>query len=591
MKKTLSALLVLPLFYTVSGQIPAALQSAVISPPVLDSIATIELMPQRIVWSTAQTDHTVENEAVLLQPQSAQAYFGGKNNVKMIHTGGKTPGIIIDFGCEIYGGIQITTATSNRVTPRVRIRFGESVSETMSTVIGDGTTGLEGGATNHHSVRDMEMVLPGYGTMDIGNTGFRFVRIDFLDSGKTVAIQSIRARCHIRMLDYKGSFECNDNRLNKIWQTGAYTVQLNMQQYLWDGIKRDKMVWLGDMHPEVMTISSVFGYQPIVPKSLDWVKAHTPLPAWMNGIGAYSLWWIIIQHDWYLYHGDLAYLKTQADYLHDLLTLLAKKVDNNGIERLTPGMRYLDWPSSKDSNTVHAGLQALMVTALTKGAVLSGYLGKEEDKEQCTRLAARMRRQLPATAFGKQAAALLSIAGMADAQKMNAAILEGGTKGFSTFFGYYMLQAQALAGDYTHAIQHIRDYWGGMLDLGATTFWEDFDLEAGKQAGRIDDLVPEDKLDFHRNTGDYCYIGLRRSLCHGWASGPTAWLTENVLGIHVLAPGCKSIAIQPHLGDLTWAKGSFPTPYGLVEVSHRRMANGTIDTQIKAPKEIKIIRN
>ena len=55
----------------------------------------------------------------------------------------------------------------------------------------------------------------------------------------------------------------NDERLNRIWQTGAYTVHLNMQDYLWDGIKRDRLVWIGDMGPETMTVLSVFGNQDI----------------------------------------------------------------------------------------------------------------------------------------------------------------------------------------------------------------------------------------------------------------------------------------------------------------------------------------
>ena len=42
-----------------------------------------------------------------------------------------------------------------------------------------------------------------------------------------------------------------------------------MQEYLWDGIKRDRLVWLGDFHPELVTITKVFGYNEVVPKSLD----------------------------------------------------------------------------------------------------------------------------------------------------------------------------------------------------------------------------------------------------------------------------------------------------------------------------------
>jgi hypothetical protein len=99
--------------------------------------------------------------------------------------------------------------------------------------------------------------------------------------------------------------------LNRIWETGAYTVQLNMQDYLWDGAKRDRLVWIGDMHPETMTICSVFGPQDIAPKSLDLIRDETPLPKWMNGISSYSMWWVLIQHSWYRYTGNAAYLLEQ----------------------------------------------------------------------------------------------------------------------------------------------------------------------------------------------------------------------------------------------------------------------------------------
>ena len=40
-----------------------------------------------------------------------------------------------------------------------------------------------------------------------------------------------------------------------------------MQDYLWDGIKRDRLVWIGDMHPETRTILAVFGDHEIVPRA------------------------------------------------------------------------------------------------------------------------------------------------------------------------------------------------------------------------------------------------------------------------------------------------------------------------------------
>jgi hypothetical protein len=36
-----------------------------------------------------------------------------------------------------------------------------------------------------------------------------------------------------------------------------------MQEYLWDGIKRDRLVWIGDMYPEVSTIHAVFDFNEV----------------------------------------------------------------------------------------------------------------------------------------------------------------------------------------------------------------------------------------------------------------------------------------------------------------------------------------
>lgn len=71
----------------------------------------------------------------------------------------------------------------------------------------------------------------------------------------------------------------------------------------------------------------------------------------------------------------------------------------------------------------------------------------------------------------KQAAALMSLAGMIDKNQANDKYLAfNGAKGFSTFYGFYMLEAMAMAGNYQGAIDIIREYWGAMIALGATTF-------------------------------------------------------------------------------------------------------------------------
>ena len=492
--------------------------------------------------------------------------------------------ILLDFGKEIQGGIQIVRAMSgNKAAARFRICFGESVTEALSNVDDPGTT-----ATNEHSVRDFEISVPWLGAAEYGNTGFRFVRLDLLGEDTEALLVAVRAISRYRDIPYVGQFKCSDERLNQIWMTGAYTVHLNMQEYVWDAIKRDRLVWIGDMHPEVMTINTVFGNHKVVQKSLDYARNSTPASAWMNGICSYSLWWIIIQHHLYEYYGDLDYLKEQQTYLKDLLHTVMANFDGSK-ENFKDG-RFIDWPTSEKPDAIHAGLQALSVRAMDAGADMAGWLGDDKLKEECAAAALKLRKYRPSVTTSKQAAALLYLEDMADTEEARNVILAGGAKGFSSFMGYYMLEALAKSGNYDGAMKIISDYWGAMLDLGATTFWEDFDYSKAAEAGRIDEIVPEGKYDIHADGGAYCYVGLRHSFCHGWASGPTTWLSSHVLGIEPAEPGFKKVRINPHLGSLEWAEGSYPTPYGPITVSHKKTADGKVKSEIHLPKGVKLVK-
>jgi alpha-L-rhamnosidase len=568
----------------VLAQLPPVFNSTDYPDVRVSALTRKSFSPIRIIWTSDETGTTVRNKENIMRSGNGQADLNRGEYLTLVNENGEKAGIVLDFGKEIQGGIEmVTTINNSNPAGKVRIRFGESVGEVMSEIEANG-------ATNDHAMRDFYAVLPWLGRIDFGQTGFRFVRIDLVDPNTRLEIKEINATLIYRDIPYLGSFTSNDERLNEIWMTGAYTVHLNMQDYLWDGIKRDRLVWVGDLHPEVMTVNSVFGYNEVVPKSLDLARDLTPLPGWMNGISSYSMWWIILHRDWYLYQGNLEYLHEQKEYLAALLNQLASKIDDDGKEVLD-GNRFLDWPSSENPEAVHAGLQSMMIMTFRAGVELSKILGDKETEELCLRAGEKLKMHIPGASGSKQAAALLAISGLVTPEKANAEVLsKEGSKRMSTFYGYYMLQARALAGDYQGALDNIREYWGGMLDLGATTFWEDFNIEWIVNAARIDELVPEGKIDVHGAYGDYCYVSYRHSLCHGWASGPTAWLTEHVLGIKVLEPGGKKIKLEPHLGDLEWVEGTFPTSFGVLEVKHLKLADGSVKTSWKAPKGVKIVK-
>lgn len=576
------------------------------------------LTPTRIVWQ--QDESSITGSGLLLKPGDGQAYWGAYYDYEPMDTGlqgekeasgeaavfcrmssanGARPALLLDFGKELHGGVQLVTGAWPSHKPvRVRLRYGESVSEAMSDVLSEGT------ATNDHAIRDQEVLLPWLGVYETGNSGFRFVRIDLLEEDALLELKEVRAISIMRDIPYRGSFKCSDERLNAIWQTGAYTVHLNMQNYLWDGIKRDRLVWIGDTYPEIMTIGAVFGYNEVVPKSLDLMRDITPLPRWMNaGFSSYSIWWLLCHYEWYRFHGDMDYLKRSESYIKGLLRQLMTKVAPDGRECLD-GTRFLDWPSNDNKDAIACGLQALMVRAMRVGQELGMLFGDGSLADDCRKTEKKLVKAAPAVykdflksckapdaPGSKQAAALAAIAGLTDAEKADRDFLSvNGAHGFSTFYGYFMLEAMAKAGNYQGALNVIRDYWGAMLDLGATTFWEDFDLSWTENAARIDEIVPEGKKDVHGDCGAYCYVGFRHSLCHGWASGPTSWLSRHVLGVEIVEPGCRKVRIVPHLGDLQWAEGTFPTPYGEIRVRHEKTAGGKVVSDIKAPEGIVVVK-
>ena len=542
------------------------------------------LPPTRIVWQETTGDASIEGLEKLLSPGIGQAELVAGKECRIRNGAQGKASFLLDFGKELQGGIQLVTGFSSKKETRIRVRFGESASEAMCDIT------PENGATNDHAIRDFQLVLPWLGVAEIGNSGFRFVRIDLEEPDAVLMLKEVRATFGYRDIPYLGSFKSDNERLNNIWMTGAYTVHLNMQEYIWDGVKRDRLVWIGDLHPELMTVNTVFGYNEVIPKSLDLIRDTTPVPNWMNGISSYSIWWLLIHKDWYLYQGNLDYLKEQKTYMTALLDHLMTKIDDNGKETLD-GTRFLDWPSSPNVKGVDAGLQALMVMAMEAGHDMALAMGDKSLAERCKKASKKLKKYTPDHNQSKQGAALMALAGLMKAEKADKEVLSvGGAKNFSTFYGYYMLEAMAKAGNYQGAMDIISEYWGAMLDLGATTFWEDFNIDWMKNAARIDELVPEGKVDVHSSYGGYCYVGFRHSFCHGWASGPTAWLSRYVLGVQVLEPGCKKVKIEPHLGNLNRVEGSFPTPLGVIRIKHEKGADGKIRSDIQAPEGVEIIK-
>lgn len=489
--------------------------------------------------------------------------------------------IVMDFGKEIHGGVRILTrqikAAPGTYEGNIRIRFGESMSEVFAEI-------LEKNAQNHHSLRDFSTKLINLSDMEFGSTGFRFVRIDFLDDDVVYCISSIYGMMVYRNIPYIGEFACNDERINEIYATARYTVHLNMQNLLWDGIKRDRLVWIGDMHPEVLAITNIFGSDDCVMKSLNLIKGATPLPNWMNNIPSYSIWWIIILWDYYMQNGDISILQDNFGYLDKLIVFVNNHVKNDG--ELDLPRFFLDWPTN-DSEERIAGVHSLFIMGIDRAVKI--YIQLEKDFTLPAAILSKLKNKKFKLGEKKQCNALQVLTRQIDPAIAVNLLTNSGASGMSTYMSYYILSAMADGGEVGQAISIMKDYFGAMLDRGATTFWEDFDIDWLDGSGRIDKLPEKGQKDIHGDYGNYCYKGFRHSLCHGWACGALPFLTKYVLGVEILEPGCKKIKISPHLGGLTEVEGKYPTPYGVINIKHS-VIDGEVVSLIDAPREIEIVR-
>lgn len=541
------------------------------------------VMPTRIVWTSANTNKSsVSGAKILLEKKHGQVPEGVflQGRGCRMENKGEQASILVDFGKELHGGVHLACGGPTKKGMKVRVRFGESVSEAMAEL-------NERNAGNDHAIRDSVIDLPWVGAREIGNSGFRFMRIDLVTRGH-ISLESVRAISLMRDMPYLGSFKCSDERLNTIWSTAAWTLHLCCQEYIWDGIKRDRLVWMGDMHPEVMGVMAIFGPQKVVNDSLDYMQKTTAANKWMNTMPSYTLWWIRCQHDWYQYTGNRDYLKKHHKYIKDVFSNLDRYIGKDNRCKLPNG--FLDWPTEANRRAVDAGMHALMLQTYENGVTMAKVLKDAKLKKKCRAGAARLKKYTPNPHGSKQVAALLALSGLRTPKSMNKLVLsQNGVKGVSTFYGYYMLEAMAASGDVQLGIDTIRKYWGGMIDMGATSFWEDFDLDWTRNAFRIDQLPVKGKKDIHGDFGAYCYKGFRHSFCHGWASGPAPWMINHILGVRPVATGCAKVEIKPNLGDLKWAEGSYPTPKGVIKVRHEKRANGKIKTTIDAPDGIEIV--
>lgn len=532
------------------------------------------IFPQRVVAHSA-----AEDVQKLLQKGNMQLILP-ERGCALIGKGGF---VLLDFGAELQGCVRLQFGEVGEGAC-VRIRTGESAAEACAEP-------GEKFAGNYHSIRDL--VLPAVSHCDTktGPTGFRFVRIDHAGGGN-IALRRAVACSETANLRRSGNFRCSEPLWEQIYETAARTAHLCVQNgHVWDGIKRDRAVWIGDLHPEMLALSQVYGCIPQIKNSLDTAERYFRAHSWVNCIPAYSVWWLICLREYLLLSGDEKYVRGKLGRAAQVIEALNTVVKEDGtvdysrseLEIFDDNEFFFDWPTNFTPDS-RMGWIALAVYGLRRAEELFSHFGVKE--ELCAALIVRLlKNPLSATSF-KQVAAMRVLAGMQSPAAARPVLEEGGARGMTGFMGYYILKAAARCGADVRGM--LDGFYGGMLRLGATTFWEDFNVDwlRGDPVG-IDRLPPPGREDIHGGRGSYCYRGFRHSLCHGWTAGVIAFFTQEVLGVRPLRPGYAETEIAPRLCGLERAEGTIPTPLGEIAVEHVRKGDA-VESRVFAPAGMRV---
>jgi hypothetical protein len=457
---------------------------------------------------------------------------------------------------------------------RLEVQYGESAEEPL---------------TNPYLGAN-EIYVPPFGTVYGPKSAFQYALVRFLGGQSPLRFKAIDADFIYYPVKQVGSFESSDFVLNKIWQTGAYTAHLCMQDAIWDGPKRDRMCLAGGLDITERVISDVFGDRFLIDKSLKALVAGVgnPVTNDVNGIPGYSALWVMTEADYLRHSGDIEHLKSVAGSLRSLMEYMATQIDDKGFFRNSNNRStFVDWSPDLDQDSAESRRVTLMefLRAFNEGAWLLEQAGEATAARKFLQIAEKLRADTlknsldPArNIFGDrwQTNAMAISSGLADATQ-RAAIWENILSRPYRFvvtphLNYFAVSAMAEAGRRGEAADWIVDYWGGMLRPDATTFWEGYDSR-----------WPKDHFHAHLQTdhGEGYFV----SLCHGWSSGPTAWLMEQVLGIQPTAAGFAKVSIRPDLCGAKYARGAEPCPQGLLKVDYQSDASG-LTAKIDIPEGV-----
>ncbi|WP_462409407.1 alpha-L-rhamnosidase-related protein [Neobacillus sp. Marseille-QA0830] len=401
---------------------------------------------------------------------------------------------------------------------------------------------------------------------------FRFVQV--VPEQSDFEIESISMLYEYLPVEYRGKFQSSSEKLNKIWDTSLYTFHLCTREFFFDGIKRDRWVWSGDAYQSFLMNYYSFYDSEAVKRTLIALRGKDPVAIHMNTILDYSLYWFIGIYDYYLYTGDIAFVKSQYERSVSLMDFCLERRNEEGMmEGIEDDWVFVDWAHIDNRGEVST-IQLLLCRSLETLAAIAELVGDRDRSLEYQNMANELKSKIMDIFWDKEQGALVHnrhegiISDKVTKYPNMFALMFGYLDGMQTesvkqnvmlnpaiqriktpYMRFYELAAMCEVGEHLFVLDEMLSYWGGMLDLGATSFWEEFD--------------PNQKGAEHLGMYD---MRFGRSLCHAWGASPLYLVGKYFLGVKPLSPGYETFTVEPHLGGLKWIQGTVPIGKGDVEV-------------------------
>ena len=453
----------------------------------------------------------------------------------------EVPDVMLDFGRHMTGyfTFRIKTLRATQDAPiRIRFTFGEVPAE-MATPF-DPFPGSLSRAWMQDEVLTIEEV-----DMDITiprRISGRYMRVELLgDSvGFDYAMEDIRfsALSSTDMLMVEPLGEETPEMIRNINEVSVATLRECMQTVYEDGPKRDHRLWVGDLYLESLANRHSFRNFDLTKRCLYLFAALTaedgtiisnlyenPVPH--PQVGSYMLTYSLLFNSTLLeYLKDTGDTATAAELwpvakrqIEDALTYVN---DDYIFDKSRKAVwLFFDW---RDGLDIDAPIQAAVIFALNQTYELANILGKESEVKQWKNIEKNMIKAARKHMYDKQGGVILSgedrqLSVMSQAWMVKAGVLNQteGQKAIATalnnestvmpgtpYATHYLIDAMLQCGMNEAAKDYLVDYWGGMVNKGADTFWEAYDPE--------NDFISP--YNFHP----------LNSYCHAWSCTPVYFI-------------------------------------------------------------------